>query len=76
MDNHTEPTRLQALTPLPHTALEFLCPVCECQLEYQGTRAPDPAVPAELNDYFRCPVGCGTFEHERKAHRLRLFESA
>jgi hypothetical protein len=76
MDNHAEPTTSLTLAQLPHTALVFLCPVCECELVYEGSRAPNPAVPAELNDYFRCPVGCGTFEHERKAHRLRLFEPA
>ena len=76
MDNRTEPTSLPPLTPRPHTAQVFLCPVCECELEYEGSRAPSPAQPAELNDYFRCPAGCGTFEHERKAHRMRLFEPA
>jgi hypothetical protein len=74
MDNPDKPTTpLQA--NVPHTALVFLCPSCECALEYEGTRASGAgAQPADLSDYFRCPAGCGTFEHERRTHRMRLVE--
>lgn len=62
-------------TKVPHTALVFLCPVCECELEYVESRpGPGGDAPTELNDYFRCPAGCGTYEHERHAHRMRLYE--
>jgi hypothetical protein len=55
-----------------HTSLTFLCPSCEHALEYIGT-VTRPA-PSEPIDYFRCPVGCGTFEHERRTHRMRQVE--
>ena len=58
-----------------HTAHVFLCPSCESPLEYERTHWRDPAIPADLTDDYRCPVGCGTFEYERKRHRLRHTES-
>lgn len=74
MENHNvsmPPSQVQA----PHTALVFLCPSCDCALEYEGSRASGSRYAlADLNDYFRCPAGCGTFEHERRTHRMRLFE--
>lgn len=72
MADHEGPT---PLPQVPHTALEFLCPSCECALEYEGSRAGGPGNdPLDLNDYFRCPAGCGTFEHERRTHRMRQVE--
>jgi hypothetical protein len=29
----------------------------------------------DLSDYYRCPAGCGTFEHERRTHRVRLIDA-
>lgn len=64
---------LQPPASVPHTALQFLCPVCERTLEYVGSRlSTDSDALKDMNDYFRCPVGCGTFEHERRRNRLRM----
>jgi hypothetical protein len=73
MDNLDNVTMLPQQGNIPHTAMEFLCPVCERTLEYVGSRASaDSDARKDMNDYFRCPVGCGTFEHERRRHRLRM----
>ena len=58
-----------------HTSVRFLCPSCEHPLDYIGTDA-DTATDAtqDRNDYFTCPVGCGTFQHERSSHRFRQLE--
>ena len=75
MDNHDVPTPIAPQPKVPHTALVFLCPSCECALEYDGSRAGEGSEgPSDLTDYFTCPAGCGTFEHERRAHRMRLVE--
>jgi hypothetical protein len=70
-DRSTPPAPDQVV---PHTALVFLCPSCESALEYQGSHLEDPSAPTALTDYFRCPVGCGTFEYERQRHHLRLLD--
>jgi hypothetical protein len=78
MDKSITPAPTSEDTSVPHTALVFLCPSCECPLEYQGSHAADSGhadTPAHLNDYYRCPAGCGTFEHERQRHRFRLVEA-
>lgn len=60
---------------VPHTALVFLCPSCESELVYGGSRPTEGGTtPADLHDYFRCPAGCGTYEHDRRAHRMRQCE--
>jgi hypothetical protein len=60
---------------VPHTARVFLCPSCESPLEYERSHLENPGTPTDLIDYYRCPVGCGTFESERKRHRLRLLDA-
>lgn len=60
---------------VPHTSQVFLCPNCECELEYAGSQ-PTNGSGTEMNDYFRCPAGCGTFEHERRSHRLRWLDTS
>jgi hypothetical protein len=60
---------------VPHTAQVFLCPACESSLEYEHSHLENPGTPTDLMDYYRCPAGCGTFEYERKRHRLRLPEA-
>jgi hypothetical protein len=73
MENLEDTTIARLQSNVPHTALQFLCPVCERTLEYVGSRASsDSDALDDINDYFRCPVGCGTFEHERRRHRLRM----
>jgi hypothetical protein len=58
---------------LPEGSPAFLCPSCECPLEYTASRTGDRAnTPGDVSDYYRCPAGCGTFEHERRAHRFRI----
>ena len=60
------------MTDQPHTGLTFLCPSCEAELKYDGSRpSGSGATPLDLIDSFKCPAGCGTFEHERRTHRLR-----
>ena len=57
---------------LPHGAPSFLCPRCQCPLEYVGSReAFAVAQPDEVSDYYTCPAGCGTYERDRATHRLR-----
>lgn len=57
---------------LPQGSPAFLCPSCECPLEYTESRTSGrTSIPGEVIDYYRCPAGCGTFEHERFAHRFR-----
>ena len=58
-------------TYIPHTAMTFLCPACESALEYVGSVSSDGGPAPSLTDRFRCPVGCGVFEHERRTHRMR-----
>lgn len=61
---------------LPSGAPVFLCPSCECPLEFQESRENGSGnSPAELSDFYRCPAGCGEFEYERHRHRLRLVEA-
>jgi hypothetical protein len=58
-----------------HTGVTFLCPSCEHPLEYVGSHPASGQTDAcDPNDYFRCPAGCGIFEHERRSHRLRQLE--
>ena len=58
---------------LPKGAPGFLCPSCQCALQYEGSRAESGSDrPIELSDIYSCPVGCGTYEHARQTHRLRL----
>ena len=62
--------------PMPYGAPAFLCPSCECPLHYQGSHATDRSEALiDLKDYYECPGGCGTFEHDRRTHRLRLLEA-
>ena len=57
---------------LPSGAPTFLCPRCQCPLEYVGSRGPvGETHPDELCDYYVCPTGCGTYERDRTSHRLR-----
>ena len=73
MENRDDITMSRMQNDVPHTALQFLCPTCERTLEYVGSRpSSESESPDDMNDYFRCPVGCGTFEHERRRHRLRM----
>jgi hypothetical protein len=61
---------------LPEGAPVFLCPSCECPLEYAGSRPGHGGGHLiDLSDYYTCPAGCGTFEHERRAHRFRVLEA-
>jgi hypothetical protein len=71
----TERSTSPPLEVVTHGALVFLCPSCECELEYVGShpRAGSDAA-SDLTDRFRCPAGCGTFEHDRERHRFRLLE--
>jgi len=57
---------------VPCGAPGFFCPSCECPLQFIGSRVGGRRDVA-VNDYYRCPASCGTFEYERKRHRLRLF---
>ena len=62
-------------TDLPHGAPGFLCPACDTPLHYEHSHAKDTSDRLlDLVDYYRCPAGCGTYEHERRTHRLRLHE--
>ena len=57
---------------LPEGAPCFLCPRCQCTLQYLETRAPiDREHATDVSDYYSCPAGCGTYEHERSTHRFR-----
>ena len=64
------------VSSLPHGAPVFLCPSCECPLHYEGSHASDVSdALIDLKDYYRCPAGCGVYEHERRTHRLRLLDA-
>jgi hypothetical protein len=66
------PDRCETDTPtdqLPPGTAVFLCPSCECPLQYTYSRGE---APGDVSDYYRCPGGCGTFEHERPTRRLRI----
>jgi hypothetical protein len=74
MSSTQDPDR--ASTPMaqaPHTGVTFLCPNCDHELAYAGTRpaAAESDTDGRLDDYFICPAGCGTFEHDRTTHRMR-----
>jgi hypothetical protein len=62
---------------LPANAPAFLCPRCQCRLEYVGSHTEADAAPAdaeqpiELADRYQCPMGCGSYEFVRETHRLR-----
>jgi hypothetical protein len=58
-----------------HSSRVFLCPLCDSPLEYACSHPENPGTLADLTDDYRCPVGCGSFEYERKRHRLRLLEA-
>jgi predicted RNA-binding Zn-ribbon protein involved in translation (DUF1610 family) len=73
MDKPADSTSQPLEASLPAGAPVFLCPSCECPLEYEGSH---PIVransPADLSDRYRCPAGCGIFEHDRHGHRFRI----
>jgi hypothetical protein len=69
MDKHSAPFFVDACVPCG--APGFFCPSCECPLQFIGSRVGGRR-DVEMNDYYRCPASCGTFEYERKRHRLRL----
>jgi hypothetical protein len=59
---------------LPLGAPGFLCPRCQCLLEYVGSRdTSGRQQPDDVSDYYTCPAGCGTYERDRATHRLRGF---
>jgi hypothetical protein len=73
MDNTEVVSQESVPERLPQGSPAFLCPSCECPLEYAESRATKRANgPGDVIDYYRCPAGCGTFEHERRAHRFRI----
>jgi len=73
MENSDRTAADSATDRLPQGTVVFLCPSCECPLEYTHSRIVDRSdAPGDVNDYYRCPAGCGTFEHERPSHRLRI----
>jgi hypothetical protein len=57
---------------LPRRAPGFLCPSCHCALQYEGSETSESGDPINLADIYRCPMGCGTYEHDRRTHRLWL----
>jgi len=66
-------THLEA--ELPAGAPCFLCPRCQCPLQYVGSRNPiGHDEPIESSDYYTCPAGCGTYERDRATHRLRSLD--
>ena len=57
---------------LPQGAPCFLCPHCQCTLQYVESRTLIRREDAnDVSDYYSCPAGCGTYEHNRGTHRLR-----
>ena len=73
MENSDRSEAEIATDHLPPGTVAFLCPSCECPLEYTHSRIIDRGnAPGDVNDYYRCPAGCGTFEHERPTRRLRV----
>jgi hypothetical protein len=76
MKKRNENTPERPLPPLPHGAPGFFCPFCETPLHYDRSHASaDSEELIDLKDYYRCPGGCGTFEHDRRMRRLRLLGS-
>jgi hypothetical protein len=71
---HSEYITSDALqTRVSRTAPGFLCPFCQCVLHYQGSApAPEARTTTDLVDMYACPMCCGTYEHVRQTHRLRL----
>ena len=60
---------------LPQGAPEFLCPLCGCPLRYEESRrSSGDDRPLDLTDVYRCPAGCGRYEHERRTHRAHRLE--
>jgi predicted nucleic acid-binding Zn ribbon protein len=54
-------------------APSFHCPSCDVPLRYDESCANDSVDGlVDFADYYSCPAGCGTFEYERRRHRLRL----
>ncbi len=68
------PNDSSAPSPAPHTAHVFLCPSCECTLDHIGNRTEPIA--GDVVEVFSCPSGCGSFEHERRTHRLRFVDGS
>ncbi len=61
-------------TAPPHPEHVFLCPSCECALDHVGDRTSGDT--GDVTEMFRCPSGCGSFEHERRTRRLRLVDGS
>lgn len=76
MDKRDDPPPHPPENRLPDGAPGFLCPSCECALQYEESKENGRGdSPGELSDFYRCPAGCGMFEYERHRHRLRVVDA-
>ena len=70
VESHVFGCRMSGAVP------SFHCPSCDVPLHYDETGASDGIDGlGDFADYFSCPAGCGSFEYERRRHRLRLVDA-